>query len=513
MFHLSSNLAGRSSITAKPTATSTTHSHDSDTSARSSGLGDTSANTENATSDQSQVYVLGSGLNRQNELEHNVGTVEAIIQGNHAGKTNSNASDHPGKSSRASGVHSPSMCCAICPKSFSDRSQLRYGSYQLTVAQYTKAHTRHHERIHDETKTNAHACAQCGRGFQYPKDLRRHEKIHWHKSLIDATKWECSETGCDKSYQRHDNLRRHLRCAHPEVTTASVSDAVSHDDARSSKCALSDNNGPSIGFVLEVSAESARQPPVLQAGPACQSEEHDNLPYQRLTDASQDISTEVAGQFIPSSVPDASNPPLIDVLTESLNLTNTPRFHFQGQAFSDLETSSSAHERDNHDDDNASYRHSQDLTEQTPIEPRSHTIDSGQSLRHALHAIDCVQGEAFDEADDAAHLLEPLTPPTLDTRTQAVALAIQRTGASNNNESGSSRHELQVPHFGASSSSNTTSSRKRRISKNDRPDESEDDRSSTKRKARGNGFHEFRTFIPCLQEMCPGLDEYVSEWL
>jgi Zinc finger, C2H2 type len=70
-----------------------------------------------------------------------------------------------------------------------------------------------HERITDSSESNPdkrHVCAECGRGFLYPKDLRRHLSQHSGKGSFHCT-------NCFKVFTRNDNLLRHMREDHSDL--------------------------------------------------------------------------------------------------------------------------------------------------------------------------------------------------------------------------------------------------------------------------------------------------------
>lgn len=54
-----------------------------------------------------------------------------------------------------------------------------------------------------------HKCDICGRGFRYPREVRRHRPTHFRTS--EDKKFHCQEPGCKSVIERSDNFQRHLR--------------------------------------------------------------------------------------------------------------------------------------------------------------------------------------------------------------------------------------------------------------------------------------------------------------
>ena len=97
---------------------------------------------------------------------------------------------------RSASTTSPSTyVCPRCRKSHARKSDLD-----------------HHLRYH---ASGTHGCGHCTKTFHFPKDLRRHEKIHsGDRGLF------CDVTGCKfqiKGFQRQDHLNRHRTTKHPEL--------------------------------------------------------------------------------------------------------------------------------------------------------------------------------------------------------------------------------------------------------------------------------------------------------
>jgi Heterokaryon incompatibility protein (HET)/Zinc finger, C2H2 type len=69
------------------------------------------------------------------------------------------------------------------------------------------------KRSEASTKSGSHICSNCGKIFMYPKDLKRHAKIH------ERTTIHCPF--CSRVYTRKDNLARHIRDQHETLTPPS----------------------------------------------------------------------------------------------------------------------------------------------------------------------------------------------------------------------------------------------------------------------------------------------------
>ena len=74
----------------------------------------------------------------------------------------------------------------------------------------TKSDLNKHRRKHVPTHQRPHACDECNRQFQYPKDLRRH-----NRAVHSGLRMACPE--CDKGISRWDNLIRHMASQHPNA--------------------------------------------------------------------------------------------------------------------------------------------------------------------------------------------------------------------------------------------------------------------------------------------------------
>jgi hypothetical protein len=68
----------------------------------------------------------------------------------------------------------------------------------------------HHLRKHVPEDQRAHACAQCGRRFHFPKDLKRHRDTHNKSAGVTCLM-------CGKLYSRPDNLKRHISTVHKDT--------------------------------------------------------------------------------------------------------------------------------------------------------------------------------------------------------------------------------------------------------------------------------------------------------
>lgn len=86
----------------------------------------------------------------------------------------------------------------------------------MKLTQFIRKHLRSH--IPDEHLP--HRCLQrrCGRGFLYRKDFERHLKAHAGSCV------ECPH--CHEKLSRSDNLARHMRKRHPNITFPQVIEAL-----------------------------------------------------------------------------------------------------------------------------------------------------------------------------------------------------------------------------------------------------------------------------------------------
>ncbi|KAF5845515.1 hypothetical protein GGP41_003057 [Bipolaris sorokiniana] len=74
---------------------------------------------------------------------------------------------------------------------------------------------RHQKTSHRNERP--HVCPTCGKGFMYPKDLRRHKPQHRDPLSIMDT-FRCEHPDCTNldGFSRKDNLQRHKRRQHPQ---------------------------------------------------------------------------------------------------------------------------------------------------------------------------------------------------------------------------------------------------------------------------------------------------------
>lgn len=73
-----------------------------------------------------------------------------------------------------------------------------------------------HMKSHESNDKLPHRCEECGHCFRCPRELRRHRQTH--QSNIDPKDLFHCPT-CSASFPRSDNLKRHVRNAHPEPAT------------------------------------------------------------------------------------------------------------------------------------------------------------------------------------------------------------------------------------------------------------------------------------------------------
>lgn len=105
-----------------------------------------------------------------------------------------------------------------CPgrmKKYKLKRSLRFVLPKLTLYFFLISF-RKHEQTHraNYEARRRHSCATCGRGFQFPKDLKRHQKTH---DPNPNRPYKCTSNGClyvQEGFVRHDHLLRHLRNQH-----------------------------------------------------------------------------------------------------------------------------------------------------------------------------------------------------------------------------------------------------------------------------------------------------------
>lgn len=81
-------------------------------------------------------------------------------------------------------------------------------------------------QIHNPAGVKRHKCAICGRAFRYPREVKRHRQTHDK----EGRRFLCTESSCDCSFTRHDNLLRHMRKHTTSETTTSASDPLRLQD-------------------------------------------------------------------------------------------------------------------------------------------------------------------------------------------------------------------------------------------------------------------------------------------
>ncbi|KAI8937108.1 hypothetical protein NX059_006322 [Plenodomus lindquistii] len=77
-----------------------------------------------------------------------------------------------------------------------------------------------HQRIHQDESERPHKCLTCDQAFLYPKDLLRHEATHEgaSKPMHFCTVPTCSSGPGGSGFSRLDNLQRHMRKSHSDLT-------------------------------------------------------------------------------------------------------------------------------------------------------------------------------------------------------------------------------------------------------------------------------------------------------
>lgn len=89
----------------------------------------------------------------------------------------------------------------------SNSSSARYSSQLFIHARLTQT-----SPVHIRARSYICAHSSCTRSFRWPKDLRRHEKVH-----SPARALYCPYVACDwaiRGFKRQDNLARHLKRKH-----------------------------------------------------------------------------------------------------------------------------------------------------------------------------------------------------------------------------------------------------------------------------------------------------------
>lgn len=82
---------------------------------------------------------------------------------------------------------------------------------------------RRHTEFHERPKNHKCEVVNCRNAFRYPKDLRRHQITH--EKLIEPQR--CPFSGCNRAYNRKDNLQRHMNRCHKDESVDDPSKAVS----------------------------------------------------------------------------------------------------------------------------------------------------------------------------------------------------------------------------------------------------------------------------------------------
>ena len=101
--------------------------------------------------------------------------------------------------SRQYSSRSKPYTCGHCDMAFERQSELN-----------------HHKRNHLSNEEKPHRCSWCSKGFLDLRDWRRHLQTH---SLIEP-EHICHVIGCRKAFKRGDNLTRHIRRFHSQLSIA-----------------------------------------------------------------------------------------------------------------------------------------------------------------------------------------------------------------------------------------------------------------------------------------------------
>jgi hypothetical protein len=99
--------------------------------------------------------------------------------------------------------------CQVCGSTFRNQGDHKYvfnANPKCLRLHLNTIISKHVKRTHGDDKP--HQCQECGKGFLFPKDVRRHTPIH---NVTETRERIPCPYGCGKSFTRQDNLNRHLR--------------------------------------------------------------------------------------------------------------------------------------------------------------------------------------------------------------------------------------------------------------------------------------------------------------
>ena len=136
------------------------------------------------------------------------------------------------------------------------------GCPESTKVWDTRSDLDHHLRKHVPEDQRAHACAQCGRRFHFPKDLRRHLKTHDKMAGVACPI-------CGKFYSRPDNLKRHINTLHKDTRSqepGTQAFAYSPTPSAATSCTQSPVDGPGHTMPWTLSPLMAKSTPSSNSG-------------------------------------------------------------------------------------------------------------------------------------------------------------------------------------------------------------------------------------------------------